>query len=39
MVRVRADLAFVKKVKKLRDPMLKSKVKKQIAKLIANPEM
>ena len=39
MVAVSYDSLFEKRVKKIKDELLKSKVKKQIIKIIENPEI
>ena len=39
MVNIAYDLLFEKKIKKIKDNLLKSKVKKQISKIIDSPEI
>ena len=39
MVDIAYDLLFEKKIKKIKDNLLKSKVKKQISKIIDSPEI
>jgi len=39
MVKVLFDSVFEKQVKKIKDAALKTKIKKQIGKLIENPEL
>ena len=39
MVNIAYDLLFEKKIKKIKDNLLKSKVKRQISKIIDSPEI